>query len=526
VRDDDGNLVLVLVLVVVLALLMGIIVAALTPSFATARSSTAGEQAVAQANTGLSDALFHLDQIGDNVASFCAGTPPASVWPSSTPCFITGNAPVASAPGVQYYTATTVTNTLATGVIDEMKITSHAVVRGQTRTVTALTYRVSDNFGMYGVSGVNANGSLANATVYEVGGYPVTSALANGAVDLGVGPYGTAVCTGSTGSTEIVTLGQSGSTNSSSSPCPNFSAEPTNLNPKAPAVCTTGQVPTAFTPCIDISGGFATSTVKGTTSTYCPLYGTNIPNSLDTTGTLSPAPASGAVFDCRTIKNSNAALDQTGSVVPQVGSTTQESSSPSCPGLGVFGLSAIPAGSYLFDANHFILGDLDQCQFAGPVNIYEIPDYCSANSAHCPVYQPTATSNTVSTSGNCSANGAGDGTALTLLGSNNNGGGKSNDTNADPAAASPFDFTPGNPSNLNVFWAGDTAINVTTGLVFDGNLYAPAATLTVGNGLETFGSMTLNCFAQTGSPNLYFVYPQHARSYLQNWTETGYSITS
>ena len=78
-RDDSGNLVVVLILIVVLAALSAVTIAAVIPPFHTATSSQNDEQAVAQANSGLSAALLQLDQMGDQASNFGVGECPC--WP-------------------------------------------------------------------------------------------------------------------------------------------------------------------------------------------------------------------------------------------------------------------------------------------------------------------------------------------------------------------------------------------------------------------------------------------------------------
>ena len=151
--------------------------------------------------------------------------------------------------------------------------------------VTSLIYRVEDSFGMFGVSGISANGALKQANVYEVGGYPVSSFQQSGTVDVGIGPYGAGNCNGNSSGSSIVTVGQNGTINNG---CPAFTATQLNLDPADPTTCASGQVSTAFAPCIDTSS-FAT--YSG--STYCPLMGTGIPNTVALTTVITP-PASAA----------------------------------------------------------------------------------------------------------------------------------------------------------------------------------------------------------------------------------------
>ena len=500
-RDDSGNLVAAIVLITVIALLASVTIAAVVPSFSTAHTAQSGEQAVAQANAGLSDALFHLDQMGDAPTSFCAGDPPASLLPSGmtdSSCYLTGSAPVPSAPGVRYYVGNVVTSDQAGGTVQEVALTSYAWVSGQNRTATETVYRVSDSYGIFGVSGFSATGALKNANVFEVGGCsslsdPTCTPVQGGTVPVGVGPYGGALCTGNSSGSLIVTVGQNGSVNNG---CPNWTAEATGLEPGAPTICGSGQTSSPFSPCIDISS-FAT--YEG--STYCPLWGSGIPNTISSSTEITPP--QNAVFDCAT---DGAAVG--------VGST-----SSGCPAAGTlpFHLSSIPPGTYYFDSNNFTVDNLDQCVFAGPVSLFVLPADCSSGA--CPLYTPTSGSDLVGGGNKCNLPpNANTNVNLTLVGSY---------VNAGETPVSPFNFTPGVTSNFSLYWSGNNAITPTKGMIIDGQLYAPAAIMQLeGSGYEFYGSVVLNCFGAHGSPNLYFVRPLHAREFLMSWTVTNYRVTA
>jgi hypothetical protein len=501
--EDEGNLVLVLVLIVALSLLAVATLASLVPTFAVAHTSQTGEEAVAQANAGLDDALYHLDQLGDNVASFCVGSPPASLMSSAglSSCFLTGSVPLSNAPYLQYYVARTVSSSLAAGLTDELQITSFAEVGGEKRTVTATVYRVADSFGVFGVSGFNANGALKQAAVYEVGGFPATSFQNSGTVYVGVGPAGVAACKGNSNGSLITTVGENGATNTG---CPSWS--PTNLqvDPANPTICSSGQVSSAFAPCIDTSS-FATYGGQP----YCPLWGSGIPNSVSTATNIASslsAPSSTAVFDC-------ASGDYGGTAGSAV---TVGASSTGCPPTGTlpFGFNKIPAGSYYFDSNQFSVDNLDSCLVTGRVNFYVLPASCTTTSSNCSEFKPTSSSGSGS---NCGSVPQTSDVGLALVGS---------DVNASPAAQSPFDFTPGDPSNFNLYWSGKGQVTLSKGLVLDGQYYGPSSVWrSTGTGYETFGSIVTNCMAVDGSPTFYLVYPEHPKSYLMNWTMTNYAIT-
>lgn len=97
-HNEDGSLVLVVIVIVLLLLLASVTLAAVIPGFRAATTAANGEQAVAQANAGLSDALFRLDQMGDNVTDFCVGNPPASLIPTGVTCMVGGASPFRALP--------------------------------------------------------------------------------------------------------------------------------------------------------------------------------------------------------------------------------------------------------------------------------------------------------------------------------------------------------------------------------------------------------------------------------------------
>jgi hypothetical protein len=523
-RGDDGNLVAVLVLVGVLSLVIAITVAALIPTFTVATTSQQGEQAVAQANAGLSDALFHLDSLGDNPSSFCVGN--FSQIPSNllsgtgiTNCYLSGSSPLPSAPGVKYYVAKFLSppsTTIPAGVTDEFLITSYAVVNNQRRIVSTLVYRVEDSYGLYGLAGFFDSGALKQSNVYEVGGFPATSFASGGQVDIGVGPYGNAQCSGNNNvGNAIQFIAQTGATNSTSHPCPNWTPTTFNVTPTDPVVNCNGQQSSPFSPCMANSNPPTFATYNN--DVYCPLYGAGIPNTVSTStniaGSQDPPPP-GSVFDCRT-----------GGAAVTIGLTcTNGKSDPctstpnSCPMTLPFGFTTIPSGTYYFDSNTTVLADLDSKCFAtsnGQVSIFDLPQGCNT-ATPCPLYQPSAGSNLVAANNTCvQPPGANTNVTLTLTGSYINSG---------PTPASPFDFTPGDPSNFSFYWTGNN-IQVNSP-VYDGLLYAPAAIWNPnGTGYETFGTLAVDCISIKGSPNLYFVYPQHPRGFLQNWTISNYTIT-
>ncbi|MHB1510489.1 MAG: hypothetical protein ACYCVV_14315 [Acidimicrobiales bacterium] len=489
-----------MIIAVLLLLLASVTLAAVIPGFRVATTAVNGEQAAAQANAGLSDALFRLDQMGDNVTDFCIGDPPANLIPTGLSCMVSGPSPLPSAPALQYEVAADVPAPLPPGVVNEVVITSHAADGNQQRTVTSTVYRVADGFGLFGVSGLDSRGALSQSNVFEVGGYPVSGPLVGGTVDVGVGPSGNATCTGSSSGTSIVTIGQQGATSPSSSQCPKWTQEPTSFEPLPPTICSGGQISTAFAPCVTTS---VFATYGASDITYCPLPGSGIPNTLSPTTKIT-LPSQNAVFDCTT---------PTGAPI----TVTTKATLP-------FGLSQIPAGTYYFNSNATTIGNINPALLAGATNMFILPSACGSDA--CPQYAPTSGSNQVETGGGCNLPPNANTNVSLALGSSAYINSLSSSSAGWPHQPKPY-FIPGDPANLTVYWSGNNQIITKGANVFDGELYAPGAiVINDGNtGPQIFGSMILNCFQEHGGPNLYLVYPQHPRQFLLGWSVTNYSIT-
>jgi hypothetical protein len=531
--QDDGVLAVVVVLVAVLALLMVTVVSVVLPTFGVARTSQSGEQASAQVESGLSDALFRLDQLQDNVVNFCDITVPGegplpsalssalkAAGLSQSQCLegaSPGASPLPGAPGLQWYVVSTVTP--PAGINDEVRIVASAAVGGQSRTVTEYAYRSDSNVGIYSVTQFTGDGTLNQAGVYTVSGFPIT-ALQSGTVDVGVGPNGFMSCNGLSTTTSIEEVPELGAT---APTCQNVLPGNSILDPKDPVVCAQGQQSTLFAPCVS-TASFATVDGTPASQTYCPLPGTGLPNPSGISSVASPGP--NAVFDCLTGGNPVTLEDSTSDPNPaQPSPGCPSSTTPSLP-YTIQGVPAktVPAGSYYFDSTSVTIGNLDPCLFTnGPVNIFILPHNCTASG--CPMYVPPSPSSTCPQAQNTVS------TSLNVTGSY---------VNAASGSSPVFPkFYPGNPANLNVYWAGDWGGNGQTAYgfsmnkgsqsnpaVFDGNLYAPGANITMGGkGQILFGSVVDNCFIYNGSPTMYFVYPQHPTHFLSGWAVTHFSIS-
>lgn len=517
--DDSGNLVAVLILIVVLATLIAVTIAAIVPTFSTATSAQNGEQAVAQANSGLSDALLKLDQMGDQVSSFCVGAAPSSAMTSAglSSCVNESTSPpVANAPGVKYYLAKVVRSRLPLGVTNEVELTSDAVVDGRTRTATELVYREADSFGLFAVGSLNVNGDSGGANIGAAGGNPLTI-TSNATVDFGAGPGGTLSCTGGT-SSSIAWIGQKGTVNNCTGNDQN-----TSLSPSDPTFCVGNQLSTAFKPCVDTGSTTADQcpncAVTTSNSTYCPLPGSGF--KAQPTLSSAPTPPQNPVFDCTSSTPGGPVY------IGNVSGSGCGSASPPTVSMPD-GFSTIPAGNYYLDSNSVtICGIAPKVLPNGPVNIFILPDACASeaqNGQWCPFDLPTAADYTcpVGTSTEASVN-----PQLTLTGQYINSEASTTSTGFSYGQGNSGGyFTPGEPNDFNLLWGGDAAISVGKPLVLVSNLYAPGASLTFdGNQYASVGSLTVNCFYMQGGPTLDFTYGEHSTDFLQGWTASQYSIT-
>jgi hypothetical protein len=466
-----------------------------------ATTAAQGEQAVEQASAGVDDVLFRLDQMGQSVASFCEGSPPAGVaLPAGVAnCSPSGTGPVPGAPGVVYTAVAAQSNQHAV-------VTSVAHVGGQTRTITADVYQLIDDFGIYGVTGVTFNGN-GQSSVFEVDsqGNVVTNTLTN--IDVGIGANGVLTCNGGLGGGVIVIPGP-GATDSASCPPPKGVID---VTPQDPQTCLANQSTfDAFTPCIPAATrGFARDPSG---NPYCPLPnldGTNLAAGVD--AYVPPAPPHGpnSIYDCATNGG-------------PLNITSGGSGNP------------IPEGSYYIDSNLANIGDIDPGAFAapglgGPVNLFIMPAACypaatplNGQSVYagggCAAGSPAQGTQSTTTP-NCDTTAAPPAQSLSLLGAK--GGSLVNyDQNANKF---------GNPENLNVYWGGCGNIPIGNGshtLQFGGNFYAPGGLMKANSQLTIVGSIVIGVLTSDGTPTIKFEYAEHQAKVLQGWTELNYHVSS
>lgn len=513
-RDDSGNLVLVLVLVLALAALSAVTMAAVVPTFHTATSAQNGEQAVAQANSGLSAALFQLDQMGDQASSFCVGNAPSSEMAKADLASCEdGHAtpPVPSAPGVVYYLARALRAKLPFGVTNEVRLTSEAEVKGQKRTASELVYREANSFGLFAVGSVTVNGNSGGADIGAAGGDPLT-VTAGQSVNMGAGPHGTLTCTGGS-SDNINWIGENGTVNNCSGV-----DETTSLSPSDPGLCSGSGASTAFDPCIptgSAAAGSCASCAKTAGSTYCPLPGAGFKT--QPTVSAAPQPPQDAVFDCTSA--TSGATVYIGDV-NSAGNGCNATSSPSVTMPDDF--TTVPSGDYYLDSNNVVVCGMPPSVLpAGPVNLFILPAACGsgATSGQCAFDKPSEPNYSCPLGSSSSPQ-------LTLTGSYINSQASSMNTGFAFGPAGKNYVSPGEPNDFNILWGGDSQINFPKGTVLDSNFYAPGAGITLdGQDYMTIGSLVVNCFAMKGGPVMDFTYGEHATQYLQNWTASQYAIT-
>jgi hypothetical protein len=528
-RGDEGNLVAVLVLLVALALLSVVTAAAIVPTFHVATTSQTGEQAVAQANSGLSDALFQLDQMGDQVSSFCLGDPPTSLLDQAgldlSSCInYSSQEPLPNAPSVKYYVGVTSNHLLPYGVTNEVRLTSEAIVSGQVRKASELVYRAADTFGVFGVGGVTLNGNSTGATIGTGSGNPLT--LTPEAVEVGSGPNGTLTCNEGSGNSNFTYVVQDGVVSTCGG-----TQEATSIEPSLPTFCSSGQLSTALAPCIATdSSCTGCQTVNG--STYCPLPGIGF--ATQPTVTTAPTPTSqSAIFDCRSPSPSTTTV--------YIGQTTTSSGKTQCatgttPSVTLpDDFTAIPPGNYYLNADNVQICPIPGASSSspsvltnGPVNLFILPHDCTSTT--CAVTPAVSGQSYVCPKSSSTFSLQYGGQMInTYLNSTNTQPYFTVTNGRSGSSKKSVTFSAGDPSYLGVFWGGPGTVTLNFSSsapgAFSSNIFAPAATVTnSGSAGDYFGSVTSACFIENGSPNLYFIYGQHPPQYELGWSTTQYSI--
>jgi hypothetical protein len=492
---DEGSIVIVAVLTVALAIVSTVSVVSVVNGLDVASTATFGEQAVAQANAGVSDALFRLDQMGGDVSSFCEGIPPSGVplpsgvtsWvpPGVSACSPATGAPLSSDPNLEFYAVSAISNQRAS-------IVAVAKVSGQVRTITTDVYQLVDDFGIYALSNLSFNGN-GQATVAEVDSQGNVISSTSTQIDVGIGASGVMTCAGGLSDNVYVISGPKAQESGCNPP-----KGVINVSPQDPQVCTAGQSTLdAFTPCLD--AGPAAFALDPAGNPYCPLPGVSgLAVNVDYYVPVSPPDGAATTYDCDTAG----------------GQLTISSSGSSQP---------IPEGNYYITSNTVTLGSIDPSAFSGPVSLYILPAACYPGgdpitgasgyaSGGCEAGSP-AKGDASTSDPNCSTTAAVPAQSLTMQSSDVNGTVKN----------------PGNPENLNVYWSGCGNVPIGVGAntaQFVGNFYAPGASITANSHFGVLGSILVGVLTSNGSPTIEYYYAEHQSKLLQGWTELNYHIST
>lgn len=144
-RDERGSLIVAVMVTMVLMLLSSVVVARTLSGLKNVRQSQDFSGALAQADAGLSDALFRIDQLGTNpAATFCVG--------SNVACTLSS---VPSASGVQY-TARRVNDNTYT-------VLSKGLVNGQPHAIQAtVTRSLSYPFVLFAKNSIQFSGNTSD----------------------------------------------------------------------------------------------------------------------------------------------------------------------------------------------------------------------------------------------------------------------------------------------------------------------------------------------------------------------------
>lgn len=237
-RDDAGNIIVIVAVIMVLTFLSVAVLARTLSGLASTRRGQDFSGALANADAGLSDALFRLDQLGTApAATFCVGPNPA--------CTVSS---VPGAPTVQY-TARRVNDNTYT-------VLSKGLVNGQPHAIQAtITRTYLYPFAIFAKTSITFNGNSGNydsstgigpVETVDPSGNPVLSPSAD------VASNGQVTCQGSTSPAHQQDYFKGGGTS-----CSNGYLLPGSYNPQnpvascpaAPNIPTTPCLPAAHSPC-------------------------------------------------------------------------------------------------------------------------------------------------------------------------------------------------------------------------------------------------------------------------------------
>jgi hypothetical protein len=258
-RDESGNLIVIIGVIMVLTFLTVAVTARTMSGLTSTKKGQDFSGALAQADAGLSDALFRFDQLGAAPAtSFCVGNNPA--------CTVSS---VPGAPGVQYTARAVDANTY--------NVLSKGIINGQPHAISATVQRgYLYPFAIFAKTLLAFNGNSGNYDPASCSG-PVETVDASGnpvcfpAAD--VASNGQITCQGSQSPAHQQDYFKGGGTSCSNGYLTPGSFNPLNpaLNcPTAPNVPTTPCLPAVYRPCpANPVTGLVPITLLGGLPYYC-----------------------------------------------------------------------------------------------------------------------------------------------------------------------------------------------------------------------------------------------------------------
>ena len=242
-RDEQGNIIVVMAVIMILMMLSAAVVARTIGGLHSTRQGQDFSAALANADAGLSDALFRLDQLGAApAATFCVG--------ANVACSL---AAVAGAPGVQYTARRVDDNTYT--------VLSKGLVNGQPHAIEAtVTRSYLYPFAIFAKTSITFNGNTGDY-VPGTGNGPVETVDPSGNPVLVPSPdvasNGQITCHGSASPAHHQSYFNGGGTS-----CANGYLLPGSYNPldpvlscpATPNVPTTPCRPSTYSPCPAVNG--------------------------------------------------------------------------------------------------------------------------------------------------------------------------------------------------------------------------------------------------------------------------------
>lgn len=251
-RDERGNMVVAVGVIMVLGLLSAAVVARTLAGLKSTRQGQDFSAALANADAGLSDALFRIDQLGNAPAStFCVG--------SNGACTLTT---VPAAPGMQYTARRVDDNTYT--------VLSKGMVNGQPHAIEATVSRTyTYPYVIFGRSAVTFNGNTGNYDPVSGAG-PIETVDANNNVVLSPAPDvatdGQVTCNGSSSPAHHQNYYKGGGTSCANGYLVSGTYNPQDPAPSCPAapnVPPTPCVPSGVLPCPAVGGTLPASLLPG-----------------------------------------------------------------------------------------------------------------------------------------------------------------------------------------------------------------------------------------------------------------------